>query len=336
MITRILKKTKYWLIVTSLLSILLTQCTTAPVETTDEAATNATAEEVIAPNEALTADSTEAVEAASPTIEATGLAEYVPPADGLLEEIKARGVIRNGVECQNPPGEYYDPESNDCVGYSIELAQLFADKLGVELEVVDTSWAGVIPSLYTENFDLIWSSMTITDERKKAVDFSNPYGCDQVTWIVNKGDTSITKPADLNGKIVATQLNSAAEIQAQDLEVSENIEYKELKSFDHFDGAYLSVTTGQADIATSTAWNNIPLFKAQPDTFDVAFTLPIFNYVGVAVRKQDSDLTQAVNEFLAEIEASGEMADLQYKYYGYAFTCGETGPNAPADWVAPE
>lgn len=311
MLTWKFKKTKYLLVIVSLLSILLTQCTTAPAETPTEVA-------------------------AGPVVEATGLAEYKPAEGGLVEEIKQRGVIRNGVECQNPPGEYYDPTTNECMGYSIELAQKLADKLGVKLEIVDTAWSGVIPSLYTKNFDLIWSSMTITEERKKAVEFSNPYGCDQVTWIVKKGDTSITKPADLDGKIVATQLNSAAELQAQELEASENIKYKELKSFDHFDGAYLSVTTGQTDIATSTAWNNIPLFKAQPDSFDVAFSLPIYNYVGVAIRKQDSDLTKVVNDLLKELEASGEMADLQYKYYGYAFNCGEQGPNAPADWVAPK
>jgi polar amino acid transport system substrate-binding protein len=306
-----LKKSYYLPVVIIILAILLSQCAPAP-------ATSAPA----AP--------------AGPTPEATGLAPYTPPSEGLVAEIQKRGVIRNGVECQNPPGEFYDPGSKECKGYSIDLAKKLADKLGVKLEVIDTAWSGVIPSLYTKNFDLVWSSMTITDARKKAVEFSKPYGCDQVTWIVKKGDKSITKPEDLNGKTVATQLNSAAELQAQDLEKTANIKYKELKSFDHFDGAYLSITTGQADIATSTAWNNIPLFKAQPDAFDVAFTLPIYNFVGVAIRKQDSDLSKVVNDLLTELEASGEMANLQYKYYGYAFACGEQGPNAPANWVAPK
>ncbi len=270
-----------------------------------------------------------------PTPQATGLAKYDAPAGGLVAEIKKRGVLRNGVECQNPPGEYFDTGSSKCTGYSIEMAQKLADYLGVKLEIIDTAWSGVIPSLYTKNFDMIFSSMTITDARKKAVNFSKPVGCDQVSWITRKDDTSINKPEDLNGKIVATQLNSAAETQAKDLQTNSGLKYADLRSFDHFDGAYLAVKTSQADIATSTAWNNIPLFKAEPDTFRVAFTLPIYNYVGVAIRMQDTDLLQVVNEFLAKEESSGGMANLQFKYYGYGMDCGEPGPNTPAGWKPP-
>jgi ABC-type amino acid transport substrate-binding protein len=180
-----------------------------------------------------------------PTPEATGLAQYDAPSEGLVNEIKKRGVLRNGVECQNPPGEFFDKDASKCTGYSIELAQKLADSMGVKLEVIDTAWSGVIPSLYTKNFDIILSSMTITDARKKAVNFSKPVGCDQVTWITKKGDSSITKPEDLNGKVVATQLNSAAETQAKDLEAKLGIKYGDLRSFDHFDGAYLAVRPGK-------------------------------------------------------------------------------------------
>jgi polar amino acid transport system substrate-binding protein len=135
--------------------------------------------------------------------------------------------------------------------------------------------------------------------------------------------------------VVATQLNSAAETQAKELEQKYGIKYKELKSFDHFDGAYLAVKTGQADIATSTAWNNIPLYKAEPDTFQNAFTLPIYNYVGVAIRQQDADLLKAVNDFLDKEMANGDMGNLQYKYYGYGMNCGDPGPNLPANWKPP-
>ena len=270
-----------------------------------------------------------------PTPVATGLAEYKPPETGLLAEIKQRGVLKNGVECQNPPGEFFDTNTGQCTGYSIELAQKLADKLGVKLEVIDTAWSGVIPSLYTKNFDMILSSMTITDARKKAVNFSMPVGCDQVVWIVKADNDSITKPEDLDGKVVATQLNSAAETQAKELEQQLGIKYKELMSFDHFDGAYLAVKNGQADIATSTAWNNIPLNKAEPNTFKDAFSLPIYNYVGTAIRMQDTDFWQFVDSTLKELEASGEMANLQYKYYGYGMNCGEPGPNTPANWKPP-
>jgi polar amino acid transport system substrate-binding protein len=270
-----------------------------------------------------------------PTPEATGLPEYEAPEGGLLEEIKERGVLRVGIECAVPPAEFFDPETGQCIGYDIDLHKRFAARLGVEYEYIDTAWSGVIPSLYTGEFDMIWSMMTMTDERRKAVNFSDSYGCDQVQWIVRKGDDRIQSIEDLDGLVVATQLNSAAEAQAIELENEEDIEYAELKSYDHFDGAYTAVRTGEADIATSTAWNNITLFEAQPGVFDVALYFPIYNNVGVATRKQDTDLLNAVDAFLDEIEKSGELADLQYKWYGYAFSCGETGPNPPDDWTPP-
>lgn len=267
---------------------------------------------------------------------ATGLAEYSPASAGLVDEIKERGVLKVGIECAVPPAEFFDPDTGECIGYDIDLGRRIAARLGVEYEYVDTAWSGVIPSLYSGEFDMIWSMMTITEPRKEAVTFSQPYGCDQVQWIVRKGDDSIQTVEDLEGKVVATQLNSAAELQAMDLQETEGINYGDLKSFDHFDGAYLSVRTGEADIATSTAWNNLPLFQAQPGVFDVALYFPIYNYVGVATRQQDVDLAEEVSSLLTEMEASGELADLQYKWYGYAFSCGEQGPNPPDGWTPPK
>jgi polar amino acid transport system substrate-binding protein len=270
-----------------------------------------------------------------PTPEATDLAEYVPPTTGLIEEIQERGVLKVGIECAVPPAEFFDPDTGECIGFDIDLGRRLAARLGVEYEYVDTAWSGVIPSLYTKEFDLIWSMMTIREDRKKAVTFAQPYGCDQVQWIVLKGDDRFQSVEDLNGMVIATQLNSAAEAQAMELQ-AEGIEFAELKSFDHFDGAYLALRTGEADIVTSTAWNNAELFKAQPGIFDVGLYFPIYNYVGVANRKQDADLSKEISDMLYEMEASGALADLQYKWYGYAFACGEEGPNPPGGWTPPK
>lgn len=253
----------------------------------------------------------------------------------VLEQIKQRGVIRNGIDCGNPPGEYYNPKTDSPAGFSVELSQMLADYIGVELELVETDWAGVIPSLYTKEFDFILSSMTITEERKNSVAFSNPYGCDQVCWIVRKDDKRISSPADLDGKIVTTQLNSASEIQAIEVEKEYGIKYAELKSFDYHDGAYREVAQGKADVATSTVWNNLALFDKVPNTYDVAFTLPYFNYVAVAVRQEDTELLEMINEFITSIQKSGELADLQEKYYGYGMDGGDLGPNLPENWNGP-
>src|SRR2546426_3994412 len=112
-----------------------------------------------------------------PTLNGKPLPEYAAPSGGLVAEIKKRGVIMNGMEAQNPPFEYI--ENGHIVGYDADLVERLAQKLGVKAENIDTAWSGVIPSLYTRKFDLIWSAMTITEPRKQAVNFSAPYGSDQ-------------------------------------------------------------------------------------------------------------------------------------------------------------
>lgn len=253
--------------------------------------------------------------AAGPTLNGKELPAYETPKDGAIAAIKARGKLVNGVEAQNPPFEYID--KGKIVGYDIDLTELFAKHLGVELETVDTAWSGVIPSLYTKKFDMIWSAMTITTPRKEAVTFSTPYASDQVEFIARAGDDRIKTIADLNGKVLGTQLNSAAEFQAKELVKQHGLKM-EIKSFDHFDGAYLDLKNKNLDVVTSTKLNDKPLFDKNPGVYKVALELPIYNYVGVATRKQDEDLSKAVESFIVELKKSGKLAELQKKWFGYA------------------
>ncbi len=251
----------------------------------------------------------------SPSLNGQALPGYEAPSGGLIGEIKARGKIVNGIEAQNPPFEYID--SGNIVGFDIDITNKFAESLGVKGEFIDTAWSGVIPSLYTKKFDMIWSAMTITEPRRKAVSFSKPYASDQVEFIVRAGDKRIKDLKDLDGKVLGTQLNSAAEFQAKQL-MADNKLNIQLKSFDSFQGAYLDLKNGNVDAVTSTQLNDRVLFEANKGVYEVALKLPIYNYVGVAVRQQDKDLLDAVNAFLDKVIASGELAELQKKWFGYA------------------
>lgn len=251
----------------------------------------------------------------APSLNGEALPSYTAPGEGLVAAIKTKGTIVNGIEAQNPPFEYVD--NGKIVGFDIDITNKFAEYLGVKAEFLDTAWSGVIPSLYTKKFDMIWSAMTITEPRKQAVSFSRPYASDQVEFIVRAGDTRIKDIKDLDGLTLGTQLNSAAEFQAKELIKEHNLKI-ELKSFDSFQGAYLDLRNGNVDAVTSTQLNNRVLFEANKGVFEVALKLPIYNFVGVAVRQQDSDLLAAVNNFLDKAIASGELAALQKQWFGYA------------------
>ena len=234
-----------------------------------------------------------------------------------MADIKARGVLFNGVNAANPPFESVDA-NGEIIGYDPDLAEAFTKSLGVHLSTVDTNWDGVIPSLYSKKFDMIWSAMTITDARKEAVHFSTPYMGDQAVWITRADDTSIKDYPDLNGKVLCTQLNSAFEAQAKQIVADKGITLKDLKSFADFPTAYLAVQNGQCDAATSSKLNNIPLNKASPGVFREAIVLPNANYVGVASRLPDSDLAQAIQSFIDASKADGTLKSLQEKWFGFS------------------
>ena len=171
-----------------------------------------------------------AIAQSGPSLNGEALPGYEAPNAGLLSEIKTRGKIVNGIEAQNPPFEYVE-SGGKIVGFDIDITNKFAESLGVKAEFIDTAWSGVIPSLYSKKFDMIWSAMTITEPRKQAVSFSMPYASDQVEFIVRVGNTTIKELKDLDGKVLGTQLNSAAEFQAKQLIEKNKLNVK-LKSFD--------------------------------------------------------------------------------------------------------
>jgi polar amino acid transport system substrate-binding protein len=251
------------------------------------------------------------------------LPEYAAPAKGLLADIKARGVIFNGVNAANPPFESVDP-NGEIVGYDIDLTQGFADYLGVHLSTVDTAWAGVIPSLYSKKFDLIWSAMSITPARKEAVTFSSPYAADQAIWITKASDTSINKFEDLNGKKLCTQLNSAYESGAKEIIQQKGLKL-EIKSFDDFPTAFLALENGQCDAATSSTLLNLPLNESKAGVFRDAIVLDTANYVGVATRRPDSDLAAEVQKYLDQLKSNGKLVELQKKWFGNEMTLPPAG-----------
>lgn len=243
------------------------------------------------------------------------LPQYVAPEEGLLEDIRERGVLYNGVNAANPPFEFVD-ESGRIVGYDIDLATEFAEWLGVEIATVDTAWDGVIPSLYTRKFDMIWSAMSITPLRQEAVNFSQPYASDQAVWITLASDESVNQVSDLDGQAVCTQLNSAFEAQAQGI-IDDSGYDIELKSFQDFPTAYLALENGECAAGTSSTLNNLPLNEEKPGVFRNAIFFDEANYVGVATRLPDTDLAEQIREFVDEIKGNGRLVELQMEWFGF-------------------
>ena len=250
----------------------------------------------------------------APTLNGAALPGYEAPATGALAEIKARGKLIGGVEAAVPPMEFID--KGEIVGFDIDLSKMFAKSIGVEFEPIDTQWSGVIPSLYAQKFDMIWSAMPITDERLKAVTFSKVYAVDQPVFIVRGDDDKIKGVDDFKDKVLGTQLNSSIEEQTTKLSKDKNLNM-DIKLYDHIDAAYLDLSNKNLDLVTTSKNAFAELDKKLPGKYKIIYDLPPNLMMAVATRKQDKDLSAAIDAFIEQIKASGELATLQEKWIGY-------------------
>ncbi|WP_438315637.1 basic amino acid ABC transporter substrate-binding protein [Candidatus Caldatribacterium sp. SIUC1] len=226
-----------------------------------------------------------------------------------LEEIKARGKIYIGTDATYPPMEFHD-ESGEIVGFDIDLGRAIAEELGVEAVFIDTAWDGIFPALDAGKFDIIISSTSITEERLKSKEMSDPYYVTSQAIAVRKDNETIKGPEDLKGKIVAVQIGTTG-----DLAVSE-MEGVTVKRFDTIDKAYMEVLNGRADAVVNDLSEVAYRMKMLPDMKIVATFREGEEKYGVTMRKGDVELLAAINEALRRIKASGKYDEIYRKWFG--------------------
>ena len=144
-------------------------------------------------------------------------------AEPTAEPMAELGVIKVGTNAEYPPFESVD-ETGKVIGLDIDVMNAIAKAAGFEVEFVNTRWDGIFVALSSGEFDAVASAATITDERKQAVDFSDPYfNAGQVLSV--KQDSDITSLDDLAGKRVGVQLGTTGDIWASENTEAEVVRY---------------------------------------------------------------------------------------------------------------
>ena len=230
-----------------------------------------------------------------------------------LQKVKKEGVLYIGLNDTYPPMEFRD-EKHELVGFDIDLGNEIAKKIGVKAEFVNNDWKGIILSLKAKKFDMILSTMTITDERKKEIDFSEPYIVGGQKIVIKKENTSIKDTPDLKGKLVGVQLGTTGEMAAQKIEG-----IKEIKKYDGVTEAFNDLSVGRIDAVIADGQvGGFYLKKRGGDLVLLDAKLSEEN-VGIGFRKEDSDLREAVQKALNDLKADGTLSKLSEKWFGYDF-----------------
>ncbi len=215
-----------------------------------------------------------------------------------------------GMELAYPPFETKDNEGNPS-GISVDLAKDLGEYLGRPVKIENINWEGLIPSLQTGKVDIVISSMTITEERGKMVDFSIPYAHSYLALLTNKS-SAVNSVEDLNqeGKVIAVKKGTTGYIYANTYLTNAKV-----NSFSSENACVNEVVQGKAD---AFIYDQLTIYRQSKEHADTTKAVMILSQSGegwgIAVKKGNTELVDEINNFIEEYKENGGFEKLTNKY----------------------
>ena len=220
-----------------------------------------------------------------------------------------------------PPFNMMDDNGN-LIGFDVDFANKLCETAKIECEIVAQDWDGMIPGLLAKKYDAIIAQMSITEERKRSIDFSDYYSNTPAVFVGKEG-MSITAYKDgevmedaLDGMVIGVQRSTT---HANFLE--DNFMDIEIRMYGSQDEALLDLTAGRvdatlADSGTLEAWVNSEEGKGYGFVSNQFAPSEWFGEgAGIGIRKEDQDLKEIFNKALAEMLENGSYEELNKKYF---------------------
>jgi len=224
-----------------------------------------------------------------------------------VAQAQSGDVLRVATDPTFPPFEF--SENGKYTGFDIELVESIGKVMGKKVEWTAIDFKGLIPGLVAKRYDAAVSAIYITDERKKVVDFTDPYYPGGLVIMVKKDNTAITGPESLDGKKVSVQVGTkSVNFLKENFPKVERVEVEKNQEM------FNLVEIGRVDAAV-TGKPAAKLFaKSRPTVKVLDKQLTVEEY-GFAVRKDTPELTKAFNAALAKLKADGTYDKLVRKWF---------------------
>jgi len=241
-----------------------------------------------------------------------------------------------GFRCNLCPFESVDPQTGKIVGFDIDLLTAIGKKQGFTIDDHNALFDTIFIALSYGQYDAVISASTITAEREKAVNFSNPYFSTGQIIVVRKADaSSVTTPADLAGKVVGAQKGTTGADAATAIK---NV--KSVKQYDTVPEAFQALANNDVDAVVNDLATSLNTIANNPNLNLVAVGVPFTTeYYGIAVRKDCTNLLAKINTGLGQVIADGTYAKIYETYLGQeppdAFKAGGKGIIATPEAAAP-
>ena len=221
-----------------------------------------------------------------------------------------------GIEGAYPPFNNKNA-SGEVVGFDPDIAMALCAKMKAECEVVTSDWDGIIPALNAKKYDFIVSSLSITEDRKQAVDFTDPYYSNKQQFVAKKGVEFKTDIDSLKSKQLGTQRSTQAATWLDDNLGTDAT----ISLYDTQENAYLDLSSGRVDGLLADKYAIYGWLKDDPAGKDYEFKGKPINEddkVGIALRKGESDLRTKLNLALKEIKEDGTYKKINDKYFPFS------------------
>ncbi len=203
-----------------------------------------------------------------------------------------------------PP--YESVEGSQIVGIDPEIAKLIADDLGKELVIEDMAFDSIIAAVQTGKADIAMAGMTVTEDRKQNINFSDPY-TEAAQVIVVKSDSAVASPDDLEGKTIGVQIGTTGDIYAEDIEGAT------IERYSKYFEAVNALIQGKIDavIVDREPGKVFVGENAELKMIDEEFTVEEY---AIGVAKENTELLDQINASLKKLKESGKIDEIINKY----------------------
>ncbi len=231
-----------------------------------------------------------------------------------LEQIKSAGTMKVGMMGTYRPYNFLN-DNKEMDGFDADIAREVAKRLGVEVEFVSQEFSGLTPSLQSKKIDAIISQMTITDERKQALDFSEGYITNQVKIIVKDDNNDITELEDFKGKTIGVGLGTNDETYLRN-EVLPKVGDFTIKTYDDVITSLKDLDAGRIDATINNLYALKPIIDSNGFKIKAVGEPIKSDQAGIAVRKNNPELVAALNEALQGMKDDGTYNTIFKKWFG--------------------
>ena len=242
------------------------------------------------------------------------LSVAVPVQSAAAQEDNKWAKIRIGVEGAYPPFSAVD-EEGELVGFDIDIARALCMEMKAECELIQQDWDGIIPALQSKKFDAIIASMSVTEERKEQVSFTNRYYKDGGKFLRRKGDKIKVSYNGLEGKSVGVQRGTVT-----DKFLTAEFPGVEVRRYDTLTNAHLDLQQERIDLVLADQFPQKEFADKNDDVELTGSTYTNSKYFGdiaIAVRKEDEDLREKINAAILAIRENEVYQAINDKYFEF-------------------